>query len=353
MASDKSIAPFGAKGAQGMDQRILFGRSAVALAVAALAGCSGGGGDGGASNGSATTPGTQSSTLSVSLMDAPVDGVTAVYVEITSMWIKPTGDGPAVQLPLENGPLTVNLLELTDENAAILIDEAIIEPGSYEWLAMDIAATPNRRDSYVLTNYGGEEEIDVEHDLFVPSGRMRLVSGFEVPPNSAVQLLFDWDLRKGLVYPPGLGRYLLKPAFRMLDVTAFGVLEGTIAADTIGEGTTPETNACAVDGEDLDVGNIVYVFEGSVDAEDLNDVDGSDDDPIATIEAERQTNGDYTYRTLINPGTYTVVFTCQGGNDDPEVADDEVEFLQPAEPTSNPVENNGGTTTVNFEPVEA
>jgi hypothetical protein len=140
----------------------------------------------------------------------------------------------------------------------------------------------------------------------------------------------------------------------MIDVTAYGVLEGTIAGTTVGEGTTPETNACAVDGEDLDVGNIVYVFEGSVDAEDLNDVAGSDDDPIATIEAERQTNGDYTYRTLIDPGTYTVVFTCQGGNDDPDVAGDAVEFLQPADPTSNPVMNTGDTTTVNFEPpVEA
>jgi hypothetical protein len=331
-----------------MSQMTWFGRSTVALAVAALAGCSGGGGDGGgsASNGG-TAPGTQSSTLSVSLMDAPVDGVTAVYVEITSMWIKPTGAGPAVQLPLENGPLTVNLLELTDENAAILIDDAVIEPGSYEWLAMDIAATPNTRDSYVLTNYGGEEEIDVEHDLFVPSGRLRLVSGFEVPPNSAVQLLFDWDMRKGLVYPPGQGRYLLKPAFRMIDVTAYGVLEGTIAAATIGTEINPETNACAADDEDLDVGNVVYVFEGSVGTEDLNDVDGSDDDPIATLEAERQTNGDYTYRTLIDPGTYTVVFTCQAGNDDPEEAGDDIEFLEP-DGTTNPVVNTGDTTTVNF-----
>ena len=100
-------------------------------------GCSGGGGDSARAG----------STLSVSLMDAPVDGVTAVYVRITSMWIKPQGGGPAVQLPLTNAPLTVNLLELTDTNAAILINEAVIEPGSYEWLAMDIAAERNVRDS--------------------------------------------------------------------------------------------------------------------------------------------------------------------------------------------------------------
>ena len=136
------------------------------------------------------------STLSVSLMDAPVDGVTAVYVKITSMWIKSAG-GPAVELPLATAPLTVNLMALTDTNAAILINEAVIEPGTYEWLAMDIAAERGPRDSYVLTEAGGEEEIE----LRVPSGRVRLVSGFEVPPNQAVRLLFDWDMRQGLVNP--------------------------------------------------------------------------------------------------------------------------------------------------------
>src|SRR5687768_2588943 len=99
-----------------------IGRAACALAIVGLVACSGSGGD---------APPAQSR-LSVSLMDAPVDDVTAVYVKITSMWIKPQGNGPAVQLPLENAPLTVNLLELTDTNAAILIDDAVIEAGSYE-----------------------------------------------------------------------------------------------------------------------------------------------------------------------------------------------------------------------------
>lgn len=312
-----------------MEYARIFRFAAGACALAGLCACSGGGGE---------SP-SQRSTLSVSLMDAPVDGVTAVYVKITAMWIKPQGNGPAVQLPLENAPLTVNLLELTDENAAILIDEAVIEPGSYEWLAMDIAAEPNVRDSYVMTETGGEEEID----LFVPSGRLRLVGGFDVPPNQAVRLLFDWDMRQGLVYPPGLGRYLLKPAFRMLDVSAYGVLEGTIAATTVGTSLDPAVNPCAADDNvDLDVGNVVYVFEGDVTPDDI---DGTDD-PLATIAARRNDAGDYVYRTLVEPGTYTVVFSCQAGNDDPET-DDELAFVSPAG-TTNPVVSTGETTIVNF-----
>ena len=308
--------------------RIVRG-AAVAVAIAGLIGCSGGGGDG------SSGP----SSISVSLMDAPVDGVTAVYVKITAMWIKPQGAGPAVELPLTAAPLTVNIMELTDTNAAILVDGAVIAAGSYEWLAMDVAAERNVRDSYVLTETGGEEEID----LFVPSGRLRLVGGFDVPENQAVQLLFDWDMRQGLVHPPGQDRYFLKPAFRMLDVTTFGTLEGTIAAATVGTSLDPATNNCASDDNvELGVGNVVYVFAGTATPDD---VDGTDD-PVATVEASRNPAGDYVYRTMIDPGTYTVVFTCEGGNDDPEVAD-EITFLNPVG-TTNPVVNTGGVTTVNF-----
>ena len=48
-----------------------------------------------------------------------------------------------------------------------------------------------------------------------------------------------------------------------------------------------------------------------------DDVDGTDD-PVATVAATRTSAGDYVYRTLIDPGAYTVVFSCEAGNDDPE-----------------------------------
>lgn len=306
-----------------------FGSVAGVLALATLAGCSSGGD---------SSAGTAS--LSVSLMDAPVDGVTAVWVRITSITIKPAGE-PPVPLELTKAPLDVNLLELTETNAAILVDEAVIQPGEYEWIAMDIDAQPNVRDSYVLTESGGEEEVEV--DLSVPSGRLRLVSGFEVGANEAVRLLFDWDMRKGLVYPPGQGRYFLKPAFRVIDVASYGVLEGTVAAATVGTSLDPATNHCASDdGEELDVGNVVYVFAGSATPDD---VDGTDD-PVATAPATREATGDYTYRTWIDPGEYTVVFTCEAGNDDP-AEEDEITFLNPAG-TTNPIVNTGSTTTVDF-----
>src|SRR5262249_50264544 len=70
------------------------------------------------------------------------------------------------------------------------------------------------------------------------------------------------------------------------------------------------------DNADLDVGNVVYVYAGSGITPD--DVDGKAPDPVATAKATPAANGDYTYRVVLAPGDYTVAFTCQAGNDDPE-----------------------------------
>jgi hypothetical protein len=259
-------------------------------------------------------------TLTVSLMDSPVDDVTAVNVEISAIWLKAPGSA-AKQLTLSQTPLKVNLLGLTDQNAALLIDAEPIAPGDYEWLAMDVNADfDGLLDSYVMTKTGGQVE------LRVPSGRVRLVGGFTVEPSQAVQLLFDWNLRKGLVAPPGQPGFFLKPAFRVIDVTELGKLSGTVALATLN--ATGDPNGCLSDDANLDVGNAVYVFAG--DAITPDDVDAIDPDPVTVIPVEPNAAGDYVYRTVIAPGTYTIAFTCQAGKDDPsDGMSDDLIFVAP------------------------
>jgi hypothetical protein len=217
--------------------------------------------------------------------------------------------------------MKVNLLDLNDKNAAILIDGQAIDPGSYEWLDMDVNADfDGVLDSFVVTKIGGQEE------LRVPSGRVRLVGGFDVAANQAVQLLFDWDLRKGLVDPPGQPGFLLKPAFRVVDVHELGRLSGTVALATLN--ATGDPNGCLADDPNLDVGNAVYVFAGANITPD--DIDGVDPDPVAVIPVEPSSTGDYVYDTVIAPGTYTIAFTCQAGNDNPDDGQSEnIKFVAP------------------------
>jgi hypothetical protein len=268
----------------------------LAATAVTITACSGGG--------SESTP--QKTTLSITLMDSAVDDVTEVNVEIASMWLKPS-TGPAFQLPLTHTPMTVDLLAHGMGNAAILVDEAVIEPGSYEWLRMDVNAEfDNVYDSFVKTTTGGMEEVRV------PSGIVRLVSGFDVAANQGVELLFDWDLRRGLVRPRGQPGFFLKPAFRMIDVNEFGALHGTIAAATV----TATANDCNADSTaaDLAVGNTVYIFAGL--NVEPDDIDGAPAEPVTTVDAvDADNDGDYEYRTMLDPGDYTIAFTCQAAND--------------------------------------
>jgi uncharacterized protein DUF4382 len=291
-------------------QRRLSWQTGALAALGLLLGACSGGGSG--ANGSA---GSGAPTLTVSLMDTPVsavDNVTEVNVEISALWLKAVGSD-AKQLPMSQTPMKLNLLSLTDKNAALLIDSAPIAPGDYEWLAMDMNADfDGKFDSFVVTKSGGQEEIRV------PSGRVRLVGGFTVGPNQAVKLLFDWNLRQGLVRPPGQPGFFLKPAFRVIDVTELSVLRGTVALTTLN--ATGDPYGCLADDADLNVGNAVYVFAG--DNVPLDDIDGMDPEPVTVIPVEPSSTGDYVYRTVIAPGIYTIALTCQAGLDDPGKSDD-------------------------------
>lgn len=318
-----------------MDANRIVSALCATVAGLSLAACSGGG-ESPASQAPAQNLSGKAE-LSISLMDAPVDDVEAVVVEITALWLKSSGDGPAVELPMVESPIQVDLLELTESNAALLVDGVEIEAGSYEWLAMDVNATIDGVfDSYAVTDTG------LWRELRVPSGRVRLVSGFEAEPNEALALIFDWDLRKGLVYPPGLGgrdtvAYILKPAFRIIDTAVFGRLSGTIDMATV----TLADNDCNADSSedlDYDVGNAVYLFGGhDVVPDDLDEE--MDVTPLATVNAVLTDDAmAYRYSILLPYGNYTVAFTCQAANDGAETnetgnadsEEDTLVFLTPA-----------------------
>ncbi len=283
----------------------------------ALAACSSS--DSGNPSGPGSTQPNNSAELSISLMDAPVDNAVEVNLEITGLFIKPE-DGPAEELPLTETPFETDLLTLTDENPALLVENALIEAGAYEWLRLEVNAVidGSTDDSYVVN------DVNEWKELFVPSGRVQLVGGFEVVANESVEFLFDWDLRSGLVLPPGLGGigtdvYLLKPTIRVLDTNFRGRLSGTISMDTV---MAPD-NECDADSEpgEYDVGNAVYIFAGTgVTPDDIDDE--GDTAPIATVDAELSDDSTvYEYSTVLDEGDYTVAFTCQAANDDPEAND--------------------------------
>jgi len=270
------------------------------LCAAALPGCSNSDG--------------ASGTVSVSLMDRSVDHVAELWITVSEVWLKPAGNGPAFMLPLTVSPVKTDLLALDDQNAYALVNAAVVPPGDYNWVELRVEDA-DISQSFAINEIGGMEPVDID----VPSGKIRLVSGFTVGPNQAVRLLLDWDVRKGLTDAVGRDGYLLRPAFRILDADELGAISGNIRQSRFdGEGTcTSKANA--------DIGNVVYVF---ADGDPVNDFDGAAPEPVTTADAVPSTNGGYDYRVAVMPGDYTLAFTCQG-MDDNDLADDLITFLSP------------------------
>jgi hypothetical protein len=278
--------------------------------IAVLIGVSACGGGGGGS--SDTTDGT----LSIAITDAPADDALEVWVRFTGMTLKPQ-NGPQDPITFAT-PVDVDLASLTDGNTVTLLNDVRVAAGRYEWIRFEVDAEfdDNFDYSYVVTSMGGEE------DLKVPSDRLRLVSGFVVTVNQNTSFVIDWDLRKGLTNPVGLDGWFLRPALRIVDMTEYGSISGTVAdsltSDSPGE---PPATQCNNDPND-DSGNVVYVFEDVVTADDITTLDDTDVDPLTTANVRQDDGGIYRYSVaFLSPGEYTIAFTCQGLSEDPETDD--------------------------------
>lgn len=284
----------------GFSQRLAI----LAMCTIAIAGC-GGGNSGAASTG----------TVTFSLMDRPVDDVTSLVVTITGARIKPQGDGPAIELPLTMSPMTVDLLTLTSENAAILVDGATVPADDYNWIEFDIDDSDISK-AHAMTVSGGMVQVDVD----VPGDRLRLVNRFTVGDNEAVRFLFDWEVGGGLVNAVGRNLYILRPAFRILRVELLEAVSGRVTMNTA---TTDPVCSTAPDPM---IGKVVYFFSGAVTPDDT---DGADPEAETRVDADFDSaSGDYLFSTILDAGDYTVALTCFGDLETDD-GDEDLMFLAP------------------------
>ncbi len=295
-----------------------FGALIGAMALIGLIGCDSGNG------------GTGSLTLEIT--DAPVHNASEVWVRFTGVTVKPS-NGEPIEFSFST-PRDYDLLLLTGDATEVLLDAEGLPAGNYDWISLHVNADfDNEFDSYVLTDTGQMIE------LRVPSGAqsgLRLVSGFTITANETTRFVIDWDLRKALVQPPGQPGWFLRPALRITDRTEHGIISGRVADALIND------DSCSNDIAN-DLGNAVYLFEGT--GVTPADIDGTASDPLTSANvAQNVATGVYEYSLhFLSPGDYTVAFTCQALDDDPEVADDLV-FVDATDVTVT----HGETTLVDF-----
>lgn len=278
---------------------------------------------GGGSNG-----GTSQMTLAVG--DAPVDGAQAVVVKFTGVELVPNSGNP-VDVTFAS-PKIIDLLNQSGTASAVLFNQPI-PAGDYGQIRLMVEADGNPSNSYITLTDG------TVHGLLVPSGSqtgLKLVSGFTVPSSGVVDYTIDFDLRKAVTCPAGQApACILKPAERLVDNTTVGNIQGQVTATLVPAGCTPG----------------VYLYSGTVTApEDMNSAAPATDtnQPLASKVPVATSQPPYYYQfTFLQPGSYTVAFTCQAALDNPDQADTVVKFtLTPVKTGITVVANQ--TTTVDI-----
>lgn len=289
------------------------GALAVVVLLAMLAACGGGGSDD-----SSSQP--QFGRINLAITDSPVTSAKRVVVQFTGLEIQQKGASqPEV---FDFAPRQIDLLKLDGGGSEILLSDEVLPAGEYESIRLKVNAGRSGSDSFIELDDGSV------HPLFIPSGNqtgLKLIRGFTIGAGSTHNFTIDFDLRKSVVHPPGLGDpYLLKPVLRLVNNLEVGTIDGTVATSLIVDGCAPA----------------VYLFTGNGVVPD--DV-GSATPPLATTAVNLDNaTGIYRFKLAFVPaGPYTVAFTC-GADDDAADVDDTITFVPPV----NATVTAGQTTTV-------
>lgn len=283
----------------------VLGAVACIVMLAYLAAC-GGGGD------SASAPESPKfGRLTLRVTDSPVTEAAKVVVQFTGLEIKPR-DAAQPEV-FDFAPRQIDLLALDGGGSEILLSDELLPAGEYEWIRLKVDAGRDASDSYIDLDDGSR------HPLFIPSGNqtgLKLIRGFVIGAGSTHNFTIDFDLRKSVIHPPGLGEpYLLKPVLRLVDNLEVGSIAGTVAQSLIVDGCQPA----------------VYLFTGAnVTPDDI----GSAAPPLAsTAVSLDDASGEWRFKLAFVPtGPHTLAFTCAADDDGAEV-DDAITFSAPVNVT--------------------
>ncbi len=261
--------------------------------------------------------------MALAITDAPVDGAEAVVVEFTGIEVQ--GAGERLNFDFAT-PMTIDLLQLTGDESLELLPETTVNAGQYQWIRLKVNAERGVTDSYI--------DIDgARYSLFVPSGAqtgLKLNRPFMVAAGGIADFTIDFDLRKSIHQPQnGSGDYYLRPTLRIVDNLEIGHINGLVDETLVNAEGCSDTSG-------------VYLFAG-YDAE-TDDIDANEPEPITTTTVELNTDGFYEYEIgFVQAGDYTLAFTCEAANDDPET-DDVITFSA----TQNVTVTVDETATVDF-----
>lgn len=275
-----------------------------------------------------SSPAPQTSQVSLGLSDAPVEGLSNVFVEIDYIELRRGGEITRIDtfmdddIDEDSDTFTIDLLAHQGTDRKIVFEDLELVVGEYQGLRLGVK--PNQ--SYVVETEGG-----LEKQIKVPSNVLKL-GGFEITDQSTQTFVVEFDLRQAMTYNPGPDRYILKPR----GVRIVGVEDAATLAGTITTLDSMNTLGICADKADAEVGNIAYLYAGhDLNSANLGDVfvrdDASSEDDAEVVEVVAPVpeqiiapfaataideTGAYLFAYL-PAGNYTLALSCDAADDDP------------------------------------
>lgn len=243
--------------------------------------------------------------VTLSVTDAPVDGVEQVVVQFSRVTFVDDDDqrerinlSPALQ---------IDLRALNGGDSVELVSAKSLPEGRYGRIEFRIDGSPTTTESFVV-EAGGTERVP----LYVPddaSVKLAVATDFKVDTDSSVALTVDFDLRRSL-FKNDDGTYALRPQLRVVIDDQAGKVSGSIAA-----GLLDDCGSAAI-----------YAFRGSDITPD--DVDGLGVEPVNSTIVSVADDGSGSYAVaFLEAGSYTLALTCEADLDEPD-QDDAIDFVR-------------------------
>ncbi|MBY8073904.1 DUF4382 domain-containing protein [Vibrio fluvialis] len=308
---------------------------ALSSAALLLAGC--GGGD---------DSSVQTSKVSFSVSDAPVDSASSVTIGFTQVELV-QADGSSIYLDVNPSDPSmdyeqIDLMDYQGTDSKLIITSQSIPVGTYKNLILHISTESN-------VNFVVDE--DGTQALKQSSNKLQLGS-FTVSDEATQAFTIEFDLRYSLVMRGSSGStngYILKPhGVSIVSNDEATSLSGTVDPTLFDEGT------CS-----LSTGKYVYLYQGSVATSTLGDLVDESDSEFNTVvpdgvvtpysSTEVADDGSYAFGYLPE-GDYTVAFNCDG-DDDSAIQYDGLTIPNPDGQVAEVTLTVGATSTVNFTPV--
>lgn len=266
----------------------------------------------------APSPTSDTETLTVSVTDAPLDGVSKVIVQFTGIEIK-QDDSEAQTIEFET-PVDVDLLGLQGDLRSTILLEEEVSAGDYQYIRLLVNAAQGEFDSVVLL------EDNTWQSLYIPDDAkigLKLNQPFRVSANKNIHLTIDFDLRKSLDKDENESDYRLIPSLRIVsDVEAghvAGLIENQLLIDSGCEGVDNQTNAA------------VYLYNELDEGASPQDIQRNELDPVSSANVLFNSDtGEYSYTLGFLPGNvpYSAQVVCDASIDLPGAADT-LDFIGP------------------------